>query len=113
MNLQAGWRHGPFALNAAEHYYGSWRSQLDYPGQRFGSKFTTDLEGSYTFMRRFTLSVGANNLFNNYPDRIAASPQNPIFLLTDSLGDGQVYPRNGGPFGINGGFWYARFRVKY
>ena len=35
---------------------------------------------------------------------------NPIFELTDSLGDGQVYPRNGGPFGLNGGFWYTRLR---
>jgi iron complex outermembrane receptor protein len=113
-NLQAVWRHGPFAINAAEHYYGSWRSELDYPGQKFGSKFTTDIEGSYTFMAdHVTLSVGAQNLFDAHPDRIAASPQNPIFDLTDSLADGQVYPRNGGPFGFNGGFWYTRLRVKY
>lgn len=112
-NLQAGWRRGPLALNATEHFYGSWRAEQDYPGQTFGSKFTTDIEGSYTFMQHFTVSVGANNLFDNYPDRIAASPANPIFLLTDSLADGQVYPRNGGPFGMNGGFYYARLRVKY
>jgi iron complex outermembrane receptor protein len=60
-----------------------------------------------------TFSLGAQNLFDAHPDRIAASPQNPIFDLTDSLGDGQVYPRNGGPFGFNGGFLYARLRVKY
>jgi iron complex outermembrane receptor protein len=112
-NLQATWTMGDFAINAIEHYYGSWRSQLDYPGQKFGSKFTTDIEASYTFMDHFTLSVGANNLFDNYPDRIRASTSNPIFLLTDSLGDGQVYPRNGGPFGLNGGFWYTRLRIKY
>jgi len=112
-NLQANWKFGDFAINATEHYYGSWRSQLDYPGQKFGSKFTTDLEASYTFLDHVTLSVGANNLFDQYPDRIAASPQNPIFDLTDSLADGQVYPRNGGPFGLNGGFWYTRIRVKY
>jgi iron complex outermembrane receptor protein len=57
--------------------------------------------------------VGANNLFDQYPDKIKASPQNPIYTLTDSLADGQVYPRNGGPFGFNGGFLYARLRVKY
>ncbi|MDP9421833.1 MAG: TonB-dependent receptor [Pseudomonadota bacterium] len=112
-NLQATWKMGNFAINAIEHFYGSWRSELDYPGQKFGSKFTTDIEASYTFMEHFTLSVGANNLFDQYPDRIKASPQNPIFLLTDALGDGQVYPRNGGPFGLNGGFWYTRLRVKY
>ena len=36
-----------------------------------------------------------------------------IYTVTNSLADGQVYPRNGGPFGFNGGFWYARVRVKY
>ena len=112
-NLQASWKLGDLMINATEHFYGSWRSQLDYPGQKFGSKFTTDLEVSYTFMDHFTLSVGANNVFDAYPDKIAASPQNPIFALTDSLGDGQVYPRNGGPFGLNGGFYYTRIRVKY
>jgi iron complex outermembrane recepter protein len=112
-NLQAGWKHGDFGLSLTEHYYSSWRAEQDYPGQKFGSKFTTDVEVSYTFLDHVTVSVGAINLFDQYPDRIAASPQNPIFLLTDSLADGQVYPRNGGPFGLNGGFWYTRIRVKY
>ena len=112
-NLQAVWKLGNFSISAAEHFYGSWRSERDYPGQKFGSKFTTDVEASYRFMDHFTLAVGALNLFDNYPDRIAASGANPIFTLTDSLGDGQVYPRNGGPFGINGGFWYTRLKIEY
>ena len=113
VNLQAAWKLGDFGLTLTEHYYSSWRAEQDYPGQKFGSKFTTDIEASYTFMKHVTLSVGAQNLFDTYPDRIAASPSNPIFALTNSLSDGQVYPRNGGPFGINGGFWYTRLRIKY
>jgi iron complex outermembrane receptor protein len=113
VNLQAGWTLGDLTVNATEHYYSSWRAQSDYPGQRFRSKFTTDLNVNYTFMDHYTLTLGANNLFNEYPDRIRASTANPIFVITDSLADGQVYPRNGGPFGMNGGFWYARLRVKY
>jgi len=68
---------------------------------------------SYTFMDNFTLTVGGNNIFNTKPDRIKASPDNRIYTLTNSLADGQIYPRNGGPFGFNGGFWYIRARVKY
>jgi iron complex outermembrane receptor protein len=113
VNLQAGWTLGDLTVNATEHYYSSWRAQSDYPGQRFRSKFTTDLNVNYTFMDHYTLTLGANNLFNEYPDRIRASTANPIYVITDSLADGQVYPRNGGPFGMNGGFWYARLRVKY
>ncbi len=113
LNLQAGWTMGGFTLNAAEHYYGSWRAESDYPGQLFGAKFTTDLDVSYTFADHYTLTVGANNLFNTFPDRIKASAANPIYTVTNSLADGQVYPRNGGPFGFNGGFWYARVKIKY
>ena len=111
--LSAGWQMGDFSINARENYYSSWSVQADYPGQVFGEKFTTDLDVNYTFMEHYTLTLGANNLFNTKPDRIAPSTSNPIYALTGSTGDGQVYPRSGGPFGFNGGFWYARVRVKY
>jgi iron complex outermembrane receptor protein len=112
-NLQATWTMGNWSIDAAEHYYGSWQTETDYPGQKFGSKFTTDLGVSYTFADHFTLTGGASNLFNTFPDKIAASAANHIYTVTNSLGDGQVYPRNGGPFGLNGGLWYVRVRVKY
>ncbi len=111
--LSAGWQLGDFSLNARESYYSSWSVQADYPGQVFSSKFTTDLDVSYTFAEHYTLTLGANNLFNTKPDRIAPTTSNPIYDLTNSTGDGQVYPRSGGPFGFNGGFWYARVRIKY
>ncbi len=111
--LSAGWQSGDFSLNARQNYYSSWSTQNDYPGQRFGAKFTSDLDVSYTFADHYTLTFGANNLFNTKPDRIAPTPANPIYALTNSTGDGQVYPRSGGPFGINGGFLYARLKVKY
>ena len=113
LNLQANWTMGPLSINAAEHFYGSWRSDTDYPGQLFGSKFTSDLDVSYTIADNYTLTVGANNLFSAKPDRIKASTSNPIYTLTNSTGDGQLYPRNGGPFGFNGGLWYVKVRVKY
>ena len=121
--LSAGWVKGPLAINARENYYGAWVDAEDYPfrdsmgnviaGQRFGAKLTTDLDISYTVARRFTLTLGAINIFNTYPDKIQASPDNPIYTVTGSLSDGQVYPRSGGPFGINGGFWYAKLKIKY
>ncbi len=113
LNLQANWSLGDFGLNLAGRYFSNWRAETDYPGQTFGAKITADAEVSYTFMDHFTLSVGANNLFDTYPDRIRATPTNPIFTVTNSTGDGQVYPRMGGPFGFNGGFWYGRLKIKY
>lgn len=124
--FSANWRSGNWGVNLRESYYGEWRDSNDYPiragnlatgaiidGQHFGAKFITDLDVSYTFMEKYTLTVGANNLFNVYPDKIKATVNNPIYDLTASIANGSVYPRPGGPFGINGGFWYARIRVKY
>jgi iron complex outermembrane receptor protein len=124
--LSANWLRGPLSINARENYYGWWTNAVDYCTtqvgsgcnnptgyQRFGAKFTTDADISYTFMEHFTLTLGANNLFNTYPDKIKNSAVNPVYASTLSLDNGSVYPRNGGPFGINGGFWYVRLRVKY
>ena len=113
LNLQGNWTMGNFSIGAAGRYFGKWRVESDYPGQIFGAKVTADMDVSYTFMDNFTLTVGGNNIFNTKPDRIKASTSNPIYTLTNSTGDGQIYPRNGGPFGFNGGFWYIRARVKY
>ena len=112
-NLSANWQIENFTINARENFYSSWANQLEYPGQTFGSKFLTDFDISYTLAQRFTLTVGANNIFNVFPDKIAPSTTTPIYALTNSTADGQIYPRSGGPFGINGGLVYARLRVKY
>jgi iron complex outermembrane recepter protein len=112
-NFSANWQIGDFSINFRENFFSSWANQLEYPGQRFGSKFVTDLDISYSFGEHYTLTVGANNLFDAYPDRIAPSTTNPIYLSTNSLADGQIYPRSGGPFGINGGFYYVRIAIDY
>lgn len=123
--LSANWVSGPWTFNARENYYGWWEDAVDYPtaqdpitgeftaAQKFGAKFTTDLDISYTLWNRLTLTLGANNVFNTYPTKIANTRFNPIYVLTGSTADGQIYPRPGGPFGINGGFWYVRARFKY
>ncbi len=111
--LSSNFQIGDFALNTRTNYYSKWATQTDYPGQVFGAKFTSDLDVSYTFADHFTVTLGANNLFNTKPDRIAPTTSNPIFAVTGSTADGQIYPRSGGPFGVNGGFWYARLKVKY
>ena len=38
---------------------------------------------------------------------------NFINPLTGGLGDGQRFPRTGGPFGYNGAFFYARLNVNF
>jgi iron complex outermembrane recepter protein len=131
ITASAGWQIGDFGINARANYYGKWSNALEYnlvaptpataanpfpaapASQIFGAKTLFDLDLSYTIAEHYTLTVGANNIFNTFPDKIKASTINPIYALSGALNDGQIYPRSGGPFGINGGFYYVRLRVKY
>ncbi len=115
--FNANWSLDNLSFNVRENYYSSLTSAQDYgqtngvANQTFGGKFTTDLELSYTF-KYFTLSVGAQNFTDEHPDRLSPNSTVQIYPLTGGTSDGQVYPRNGGPFGFNGGFYYTRLRVK-
>ena len=81
---------------------------------QLGAKWITDLELRYTFLKRFDLAVGADNLFDVYPDR------SPTGARPASQGSG-VYPVNQyfqpysgfSPFGFNGRFLYGRIGVKF
>ncbi len=123
-HFTASYSTGKLSVTARENYYGSWINAADYGNsagtagsnggalQKFGAKATTDLDVTYSLSPEFSLSVGANNLFNTFPDKLNNNSLQ-IFPVTGGAADGQVYPRNGGPFGLNGGQWYARIRVKY
>ena len=112
-NISVNWEKDSFSFNLRENYYGTWQSELDYPGQVFGAKLTTDLDVTYDLNEHFAVTVGASNLFDNHPDKIKQSAAINVFPVTGSLNDGQVYPRSGGPFGINGGLWYVRVKISY
>ena len=111
-NVSLGWLGGNWAVTGRENVYSSWRDEVDYPGQVFSTKLTTDLDVSYS-VDTYTISLGASNLFNAMPDKIKMSSSNAIYQLTNSTSDGQIYPRSGGPFGMNGAFGYLRLTARY
>jgi iron complex outermembrane receptor protein len=80
--------------------------------QTFSPKWITDLSTSYGF-RRVTLTVGADNIFDVYPDR-NNNNGNFTTLPTENGGNSNfgIFPYNGiSPFGFNGRFIYTRFAV--
>ena len=115
VNLGALWKSGDWTVNLREAYYGK-SSELDssdgsvYYETVIKGRFITDLELSYR-LAAWTFSVGANNLFNKYPDMVNAK------LLAErraNLDNGAVgiYPTFS-PFGINGGYYYVRAGLKF
>jgi iron complex outermembrane receptor protein len=73
-------------------------------------QWITDLEFSYD-LNPVKLSIGANNLFNNYPTKY------PQFIRTQQYNLSSTayitkYP-SFSAIGINGGYYYARLSFKF
>jgi len=77
--------------------------------QVFGTKLVTDLSFGYQASESLTLTVGANNLFDIYPDRAAQ-------VLADGgnnrSGGRFDWSRRAQQFGIGGRFLFARLSFK-
>jgi len=80
--------------------------------QWLSAKWITDLEVRYTLMKRIDLAVGANNVFDVYPDRRPFGPRPTTGVYPQNF---QYIPYSGGgsPFGFNGRFLYARVGVGF
>jgi iron complex outermembrane receptor protein len=68
----------------------------------FGAKWVADLDVGVDITKTITLAVGANNLFDVYPQR------NGIVAA-----DGSGQYGNFAPFGLSGGSYYGRAEVRF
>ena len=77
--------------------------------QTYAAKWITDLEFAYTYNKHLTLSAGANNLFDVYPERNIKSTSQ--WTGGDFYG---IFPYpNISPYGMNGAFYYAKMAYKF
>jgi iron complex outermembrane receptor protein len=77
------------------------------PDLELSAKFITDISASYKVLRRATLTMGADNLFDVYPDRI--TDLGDVASGYSGQGTFGIYRYSGlSPFGFNGRFVYAR-----
>jgi iron complex outermembrane recepter protein len=97
--------HG-FGLNFHNHRFGEVSQFQANPAldQTFSAKWISDLDLSYRLPQRARIAIGANNLFDVYPDAWQDFDQRgPL-----STGGIYRYPGGGSPFGFNGRFVYLR-----
>lgn len=92
------------SILARASYYGKFTDTANY-AKTFGSEWLVDLEATYTIAEAYSISVGVQNLFDNYPDKVDALPGGGYAV-------GQVYPDTS-PLGYNGGMYYIRFGVTF
>jgi len=102
--LGADWTLGALDVSFKTTRYAGVQLLTDNPAsdQRYGAKWISDIEIGYKLTQDLTLAVGANNVFDVYPDRST---------VPDVIGS-QRYANNS-PFGYFGGFYYARTALKF
>lgn len=105
-NLAGRYSYGPWSAGLRLNKFGAVTSREsatdDASQQTFGGKWITDVDLAYRFARGLKITIGANNVFDVFPDEnIERNSFNSIF----------VYPRRTAPFGFNGGYYYARLAI--
>ena len=106
----------PYATKADGTYYNAQfardASGRPYIDQTFNPIWITDATLGYQLSKAFNLSVGANNLFDVYPDQIYIDPRNATGSIDYSSGRDAsnrgrfLFPSNQG--GFNGRFLFGR-----
>lgn len=101
--LAANWHIWRFHNLVRVTRYGKYTEASTTPGfdATFGAKAITDIDIGYHLTQDVAVAVGAYNVFNVYPDKKGA-------IAIDGSG---VYG-NFAPFGLSGGFYYARLSVN-
>jgi len=81
--------------------------------QVFSAKAVTDLSATWSFSEAFSMTLGANNLFDVYPDKYNTS-RNGFEGSASSYAAGQIpYSRNSNQFGFNGRYWYLSGSISF
>ena len=116
LNLGALWKLNAWAVNLRESVFGpSSEFGTEDGGEYFkttvSTRAITDLDISYRLSKSLTLSIGANNLFNQYPNKTNAELLRIQRANLDNVAV-VVYPAFS-PFGVNGGYYYARMNYNF
>ena len=103
-NLSLSYNINNWGFYLRNVYFGSVdaATNVEADAQTFGSKVVTDLTTSYSLFSNLRITVGANNLFDIYPDK----------TIGGNTGAGYfIYSRTGQQFGFNGLFIFARLAL--
>jgi iron complex outermembrane receptor protein len=85
--------------------------------ETYEAKFVTDASISYSIIPQVRVTIGANNIFDVYPDKLkwfrdGKGDKSNIYYSNTS--DGRfVYSRNATQFGMNGGYYYINLSASF
>ena len=123
INVSADYIVGGLTIGGALRYFGEYTVQEgsgdDPARQTYGGKWLTDIQSNYQLNEGLSLTIGANNLFDQLPDEneIGQSRGGKLEdggknVIVDSPGV-FTYSRRSVPFGFNGGLYYAKLSYSF
>lgn len=116
-SLSANWSLGAFSVHLKETLVGPSYSLSQDPlsanllKNKIAKAGITDLEVSYNPLESVRVSIGANNLFNEYPNLNNGTLRYGQYA-TNASGYASKYP-GFSPFGINGGYYYGKITYSF
>ena len=113
------WNRSRWNITTRESRYGEYCSLtlLEADDQTYAAEWVADAEVSYQW-NQYTVAFGAENIFDNFPDRnrlFRLGPDGkPTTALAQQAGTGGTnsYPINS-VFGMNGRFVYTRITYRF
>ena len=111
--LSVDWNRGPLDTHIAFNYFGSTKSnwlELFPNCAKVDSAWITDAQVSYTFESSIQLAVGANNLFDVYPNKVSGCEESKT--VNGVLGWGFPYNPDA-TYGVNGAVYYTSLRMSF
>lgn len=119
VSLAANYQIKKFGFMARATRFGkvaSWNSNPDLD-ETFDAKVVTDASVGYQLISQVRVTIGANNLFDVYPNKqrwFRESNGNIKDPLYGATGEGRfVYSRNATQFGMNGGYYYISLSASF
>ena len=109
LNLGASWFWQKFSVTARTTRYGTVVEPSNNPEREetLDSAWITDIDIKYDVSERVAVSIGANNLFDVYPEATRNS-------VADVTRFSRIFPYSGfSPFGFNGRYVYGKVSVSF
>jgi iron complex outermembrane receptor protein len=118
INLSALYRLEDWTVNLSLNRYGEYTVE-DGGRQTYGAEILTDVKVNYFFNENLSFNIGANSLFDVYPDKNTIG-NSRSGTIVDASGNTIVsspgvftYSRRSAPFGFNGAYYYVGAEYKF
>ena len=119
LSLSGYWQRENWTVNLSFNRYGEY-TVLDGDRQTYGAEVLTDLNVEYAFENGLSLSLGGNNIFDEYPDKndignsrggtLEDAPGGNVIVNSPGV---FTYSRRSAPFGFNGAYWYGKISYDF